>query len=295
MNLLRSIKNLVAPQPQRRIRSEQQSRPEVLETRTLLSNVTVSVKNGDLLVQGDKANNQIRLAGSSNGSVIVSGLNGTTINGSMYSRTYRVQDDVRLAFNKGGNNKVLLEEVVADDLSYKGGHGRDQLGVRYGSLNDVSVKTSGGNDTVLFQTVQGIDSININTGHGRDDIGVAGISGNVTINSGHGNDGVLVVGGAQGSGNIKTGGGKDYLALYSTAFSRDVNVKTGHGSDEVWVTNTTIGGKLNVHGGGDSDALMIDGSSISSTSRKSIESNSISNAFGKASDVSDRLTDIWNY
>ena len=278
-----------------RSRQSQHSQPEALECRTLLSNVTVSIKKGDLIVQGDSGNNQIRIAGSGTGTVTVSGLNGTTINGSMYTRFYRVRDDVRLAFNRGGNNKVLLDGVTADDLSYKGGHGRDELGVRSGSLDDVSVKTAGGNDRVLFQSVDGVDSMNINTGHGRDDIGVAHSTRNLTINSGHGHDGVVVAGSQHRQVSIKTGGGNDYATLYSARVTGDVKVQTGHGSDEFWVYNSDISGALNVHGGGDSDAVMRESSSASSTSLKSVESNSIDNAFTKADDISDRLLAVWNY
>lgn len=289
--MINLLKNRLTPKSRRR---PAQSQPETLETRTLLSNVSVSIKKGDLIVQGDNANNRVRLVGNGNGTVIVSGLSGTTVNGSMYSQSFRVRDDVRLAFNKGGNNKVLLDRVDADDLSYKGGHGRDELGVRYGSLNDVSVKTAGGNDKVLFQFVDGIDSMNINTGHGRDDIGIASAGRSLNINSGHGHDSVLVVS-PQDNATIKTSGGNDYVALYNTRFSGNVKVQTGHGADELWVVGTTIGGTLNAHGGGDSDAEMIEVSSIGSTSLKSFEFDSIDNAYGKALDASDRLTAIWLY
>jgi hypothetical protein len=297
MNLLETLKKSIARKPRRGGQYRADSQPEVLETRALLSNVSVTPAGGDLVVQGDSNNNEIQIIRYSSRQVDVVGLNGTRVNGSTTTQRFALSDDLRISLTKGGNNKVSVYSVNADDLTFKSGHGNDWLGVFSGTLNNASVKTSGGADRVEFR-LGSIDNLSINTGHGNDDIGVqsASITGNLKLNSGSGRDGVLVAGSSVGgSTSIKTGSGNDALFLYSSAFGGRVTAKTGHGQDEAWVTSSSLGNGLNIHAGGGTDRVQVDSNNQVSGSRtiKSEEFNTVFAPLDKAVVLAERLNEIF--
>ena len=125
-SLTTKVANLVA-QPRRR-RSAISSQPsEALEDRVLLSNVTVELRSGDLVIEGDEGDNAVTVSQQGLGFIRVQGHNGTTINGSSFTQYLNagvVQDDIRADFTAGGNNTLKIDGLrIGDDVVYRGGDG----------------------------------------------------------------------------------------------------------------------------------------------------------------------------
>lgn len=204
----------------RRRRSNPQ--PEVLEQRALLSNVTVSFKNGDVLVKGDSGDNTIEVT-QEDGTLWVRGSNGTTVNGyaaSGYGNANFpfVPDDVKLIFSKGGKNEVHVDVDVGDDVLFKGGRDADLFSYTGVIGDDLKVVTSNGDDLVSLR-------------------------GNI------------------GNTRVATGGGDDLVGVEDSVFRENLNVKTGSGDDLVEVEDPGVQGVFNINFGSGNDDFTQPGAS----------------------------------
>lgn len=269
---------------------------ESLETRALLSNVTVSFKGGDLIVKGDHQSNDIRVTSTPGSGTSVTGHNGTTVNGGSSFMSYNaIDDDLRLSMG-GGNNHVVVTADLPGTLQFKSSHGNDQFGVLYGTYGSISAKTSGGNDMVVIvpQNVNG--SVNVNTGHGNDGVGIAGsISGSLTVNSGHGRDGVLFDGLATGNLNLKTGSGQDEVFIRNTTANGNFKAHLGHGNDEMWIAQGSHQANSTIHGGGGTDNVE-QSTVVVNGERKisSVEGTSVPNELNRFYALAGQLNDVWD-
>src|SRR5262245_43598107 len=99
---------------------------ERLEERRLLAgNVTASVVNGNLVVSGDSASNDVVIAQTPSG-IVVLGQPGTTINGGASFTAVGVTGDVRVTLG-GGNDTLQAAVAVPRDLTIDLGSGDDAV------------------------------------------------------------------------------------------------------------------------------------------------------------------------
>jgi hypothetical protein len=269
MNRLRTLASkLVAKQPKRRSAVRDSAPTEALEDRVLLSNVTVELRNGDLVIEGDGNNNTVSIRQGFN-VMVVEGHDGTTINGFNLPQGIigsSVADDVRMNFSAGGNNKVLVRGLtIGDDVQYRGGSGQDQVAVTDGSIGgDVNMKTGDGADVAVVAGLEMDGKVTVNTGGGSDRVVVGGDLMRVQANvkTGGGRDQV-VLGGFEGGAEatVKTGKSNDAVFIFDADLDR-LNVNMGSGRDDVWMTNVNTAQQSKFKGGSDVDQIEFDNSNV---------------------------------
>ncbi|MGI9517150.1 MAG: FKBP-type peptidyl-prolyl cis-trans isomerase [Pirellulaceae bacterium] len=193
-----------------------------LEPRQMLAgDVTVVVDMGQLIITGDGEANQIEVTGTRRGSATVTGLNGTTINGS---------DSPFRALTPGLRGAEI-------DL----GGGDDEATIRGARLmQGMTVDGGAGNDGIFVDN--------------------SSLRGNLQIDAGEGNnvveiDRVFVVGNSE----IRSGGGNDFVSILAHAVIGSLTIDTGAGSDVLAVDNVGVLGSANVDMGADNDQVLIAG------------------------------------
>ena len=101
---------------------------ERLEKRCLLAgNVVVSLEGSTLLVAGDQLSNQIDVAQNSNGEVVFTGRDSTTINGLAEFTFNQTFDRTRFELNDGSDEVTLNVFEGGRELRFLGGDGDDRL------------------------------------------------------------------------------------------------------------------------------------------------------------------------
>jgi hypothetical protein len=164
-------------------------------------NVLVSVTNGNLVVQGDGADNDIIVVESG-----VVGRAGTTVNGERGAFfPDGVTNDIRLSM-KGGNDFVRIELpgtnfAIANDLVIRMGEGDDSIELlQTRAPNETRIYTEEGNDIVFIDGVtrftqffrsEFLGKFLLSTGLGQDlfEFHNATFHGQVDVRLGGGNDG----------------------------------------------------------------------------------------------------------
>ena len=176
--------------------------PEPLEDRTNPSgNVTVIQEGGVLHVWGDGGNNRVWLAGAGENTVVITPLNGTTVNG---TRTQLWYTGIEFAYD------VRLHDghdfVLASGLTGSAG---------------LFIDSGSSNDGVALEHLD-LDGVLVNTGAGNDTIHLGGGKFNwAAFNLGVGDDRMNVFGTAFGGSAFVGGAGTDSLAVMSVKWRED--------------------------------------------------------------------------
>jgi len=264
-----------------------------LESRQLMAgDVHVSVTGtGDLLVQGDGnilGNNvaifqSVTQGTADPGRFFVSGLNGTTINGSASGSFFtgvnhdvvinlggagpdhvnlgdgvsdfhfNVPNDLRINMGGGANGVTINGITVRDDATITTGSGRDTVDVHGarigvaggvdGGLNDFTINTGNGSDVVRMRNFFARHNLNINAG-GLLDLGTDLVD--------------LAIGNVGNDTSISTGGGRDRVLVEDqVGVNHNLNISTGADIDLVRIHNSEAGNRLSVNLGAASDRLEI--------------------------------------
>ncbi len=191
----------------------------------LANNVGATVEGELLVVAGDNVGNQISISRTAAGDVVVSGQNGTLINGRTSVRFPRLQLNAAEIRMGGGNDVVTLRGLqIANDLYVELGDGDDRLTAPAASPvivgGNVAIEGGAGNDTVRTESMLvGLDYY-IDGGLGvlnATAIEIA-VGYNVTIIGDEAND---------------------FVTLTSVAAGGDILVETKGGSDRVTMTTVS--------------------------------------------------------
>jgi hypothetical protein len=137
-------------------------------------NVTVRVDGGgNLIIEGDRADNEIGIHPYAIGAGTVSGLGSTLVNGQAIAEFTGVSGDFRILM-RGGNDRVEVSDGdgnhVPEDLEVDLGPGNDSLLVQNFFIHDdLDVRGNSGDDTIeLAQTVFVDGETDIRTSAGDD-------------------------------------------------------------------------------------------------------------------------------
>jgi hypothetical protein len=189
------------------------------------NNVGARVEGSLLVVAGDNLGNQIVISRNAAGDVLVTGQNGTLVNGKASERFARLQLNAAEILMGGGNDVLTLRGLqIANDLFVNLGDGADRLvspaaaPVTVGA--NVSIEGASGNDTIRTEGLMVGQDYYIDGG-----IGVL----NATIINSTAGFNVTVIG----------DDANDIVTLSQVAAGGEISVETKGGSDRVTMTTIT--------------------------------------------------------
>lgn len=217
---------------------------ESLESRTVLAgDVTASVTNGFLVLNGDSGDNRIAITQSANGGIQISALDGTTINGQAGPVSLgNVTQGARINLGSG-DDLLQLTGDASSPLTFAGttnidlGNGDDEL--QFSNFNAATLLVQGGNGEDSILAARDFDDANATVGSGLT------VSGTTVVQSGNGDDLVSLQNSTLGSLTfINAGNGADVLDVRSTA-GRLALLLGGNGSDTLHLAGNTLSNVFN--------------------------------------------------
>ena len=258
-----------------RRKSSSHLRFESLENRiNMAGNVTTSVFFNSLFINGSSGNDQISIAPQAGGKVVVTGLNGTTVNGNASATLNGVLHATTIAL-RGGNDTVninggtYLGSVIVADKA-----GSNTVNVNNATVTGSLIITAASQDgnTVAVNGGSVVGNFGIYTGNGVDDIDVTGVrvSTAAQVVSGGGSDNVRISGSTVANSMVvdtglrlgqSTQADDDIVTLSGNTFSR-LTLTTGTGSDTVTMSNVHVLNRVQVSTGAGADNVTISGSTF---------------------------------
>ncbi len=181
----------------------------------------VQASFGEVLsLRGDAAGNSVRITQNSQGTVVIQGLDGTTINGRS-----------SVSFNGSGLEKT--------DLRLFGGADRlEIIGLRVSV--DHNIEMGQGNDTVILNGVSSGVNTSVKTDDGADRVTATGVrtGSDFYIETGQGSSNIAVSSTTVGKTLTIIGGDSvDVVAVSGTTTREDLNVEAKKGDDRVTLTS----------------------------------------------------------
>ena len=201
---------------------------EKLETREMLAgDVDVIVRDGDVFVRGDSQDNSIEVTLDSDGRLIVTGLDGTTVNN---GETGITANNLTIRM-RGGDDQVIVQTDanlnIANDLSIFGNGGDDRIELKSGVGGETIVEAGSGRNSIMTENFFPDGDVLIGSGCGSD---------NILITLVQSNDIEFVV---------KTRGGADSIDVISSNFNT-LDIETAGGNDSVRIAAEAIDVPLQV-------------------------------------------------
>ncbi|MBX7165628.1 MAG: hypothetical protein K1X74_04710 [Pirellulales bacterium] len=200
---------------------------ESLERRALMAgDVTAQVIHGALVIEGDKADNQIILSNTAEGALSVQGLGDTTINGDLaaFTTTARIAS-INVRLGEGADRLEVQGLAFRGNLNASLGKGDDSASIAQSAIDGfVSINAGADNDTLAIGTNPLVSPT-----------GAAAIPENVQL----------------GSLSLALGEGANVLSVTGTQIRRDLLVQAGSGADRL---------SLGLFGGPSASALVDDAS-----------------------------------
>jgi hypothetical protein len=237
------------------------------------NNVQALLEGSLLKVVGDNAANSVLISRTATGDVIVSGRNGTTVNGVASARFPRLQLNAAEIRMEGGNDFVTLRGIqTGNDLYINLGAGADRLNttapVTVGA--NLTIEGEGGADNIqltdltafedifidggldaLTATLSGLDAgkgLTIVSDAARDVITLTNsmVTDFLSIESKAGNNSVSISGVIALAAFISAEQGADVVTVQGLLTAEDVGIFTGPGNDTVNLTDVDSGKSMTV-------------------------------------------------
>jgi hypothetical protein len=236
----------------------------------MAGDVFVAIEGELLRVEGDNLANQVTLAQSSTGDLVVSGQNGTTINGLPSVRFARPVINAAEIRMEGGDDAVVLRGLrVANDLFVDLGAGNDRLTSPATAPISVGANAliygEAGNDTVQLNRAKVFEDLYIDGGIGAltATITNSSIDKSMAIVGDEANDSISVVGSTVGLDlSIETKGGSDTVRVSQLqAFNLLINTDSNGavGRDVVNISNASVVEDIGVFTGAGDDVVRMTG------------------------------------
>lgn len=256
--------------------------------------INVQVVNGNLQITGDSSANAVEVQGTGNpGQFTIIGLNNGTVassiagssNGSL--TVTGVTGSVLIDFSQGGNDIIRLDNVlVPGSVIITTGGGNDDIRLGQAALNqitgDLSINAGDGANVLLVANTFVMGNQTIVSGSGNDQITTFGgftgkdltitagagddliqqtqvpVVGKWTLNGGDGNDLISVVmGGSTGAAVFSGGAGIDYLAMVSSNLKSTLTLDGGEGNNTIIVSNSIATGAIYFVSGSGADTQSL--------------------------------------
>ena len=227
---------------------------ESLESRRLLAGIVAAEINnaGDLIISGDRDDNDLEVDIDVFGNVSIEGRNGTVIDEGNLA-TSQVSGDIRINL-RGGNDELVLSTgqgaFAFENLVAQMGTGNDYFGlIDFAATGGVTVVSGAGEDVTNIREGEIDGDVRISSGGGHDinSVGTNTVLRNLSMHSGAGNDDNYFYGAiAHGRITITTGRGNDAFEATSacsgcTADSpQPFSVRTGSGDDLVYARDMSV-------------------------------------------------------
>jgi hypothetical protein len=250
---------------------------EQFEVRLLpAGNVIATVVGDNLVLSGDAEDNSVRIE-ISGGNVVVTGLDGTTINGDpdfeAVTGSTSVSGDVVANLGRGDDKLAIGDDVVVEgDLRVTDAKGATTLGLRNVEIQgDLLVKTGRGSDAVSLVDTTIAGDAKIATHRGKDFVSLlqSTVTGSIEVLTGRGTDGVVIDDSElSSSARLKTGRGRDAALIRQTTIAEDLSARTGRGADFLMLQDATVEGETEalMQQGGDAfvtqDTVEFKGSAV---------------------------------
>jgi hypothetical protein len=234
----------------------------------LANNVAARVEGSLLVIAGDNVANQIVVARNAAGDVVVTGQNGTRVNGVASARFPRLALNAAEMQLGGGNDVVTLRGLqIANDLFLNLGDGADRLTIPAAASvtvgGSLAIEGAGGNDTIRTEGVIVGQDLYIDGGIGVLNATVSGavVGFNVSLIGDDAND-VITVSSLAAGGDIfvEAKGGSDRVSLTTVealliGISADANAIVG--ADRVTLIEVSTMEDLGIFTGPGNDIVQL--------------------------------------
>jgi hypothetical protein len=241
---------------------------QTLENRQLMAgNVAASVQNHNLVLTGDQQDNNIQVAQVGQSDYLITGLNGTKVNGHSSQTFHSVTGDVNANF-KDGNDTLTFGTGTAGEstgaavilprnLTVNMGNGTNQFALYATSVRGKFSLTGGnGSDSAVFaESNIGISSVN--SGKNDATINLGGGSNTLTMNYTQVERDLNILDQASNGDNLALNGGNVGRYLYA---------ETGNGADKVQLDEMEIGSLFSLKTNGGNDTVILGGYDNTNTS-----------------------------
>lgn len=227
---------------------------ECLETRALLSVVTVTTVGGVISLSGDAGDHTVNAAVVNLGNAAIPNLELTGTGNT--------------TFTFGNTTNVTTLDIPLSQI---------------GTINGLNITMQGGNDTVTFDatnlgTING--NVTANLGNGTNALtfnnatGNSAITGKMFVEGGSGNDTVQMTGDTVQALSIKTGDGIDAVTLATLTINGNLTTVLGNGAgDSMTFNNSTVSGSAAVTAGNGGDTIQMTGDTFQTLSIKTGDGN----------------------
>jgi cyclophilin family peptidyl-prolyl cis-trans isomerase len=256
------------PNRSRRQRIPQVADVQNLEPRLLLTgDVTAVIEDGNLVIEGDAAANQLELT-YFKGDVSIRSRQGTRINGQT-GRTVLIEDTDTIPGNvmvtlQGGHDEFLVSRdlKIEGDLTVRGGIGNDTFGMLRTEVGGyLKVLMGSGRDAVSIDDVSvSGDFASIRGNNGRDSLRIVDsvFAPELLVSTGRGHDDVAIeMVRTDGNATVLTGEHDDHVSITSGRFKAGLEVVTSVGEDTVQILDTRVATETSIGLGADNDQLSL--------------------------------------
>jgi cyclophilin family peptidyl-prolyl cis-trans isomerase len=242
---------------------------ECLEGRQLLAgNIDVLQSGDNVFLFGDDLANNAELE-VSNGNLVLTGNDGTTINGgsspfTIRSGSTRIDGSLNVRLFAGNDTFVLRGQLtIGDHLKVNAGSGDDSLGVENATIEDNLWLLAGdGNDQVAWRNTTVGDWAHLNLGDGDDTVSAQAVAvgDHLIIVGGRGAEAIVLEQSTIGDHLIAIGGsGNDTFSIVGSTLRKHLIAPLGSSDDFMSLDGTTVSGKLIAVGGQDDDSVVLNG------------------------------------
>jgi hypothetical protein len=241
--------------PKVRTRWRARTSAEQFEVRLLpAGNVVATIVGDNLVLAGDAQDNSVRIE-IDGGNVIVTGLDGTTINGDAdfeaVTGSTSIAGDLVAQLGKGNDTLVIGDDVVVEgDVRVSDKSGATTLGMRSVEIQgDLLVNTGRKDDRISLvdTTIGGVAKIATHRGKDLVSLLQTTVTGAVDIGTGRGKDGIVIDDSElSASARLRTGQGRDAALIRGTTIAEDLSARTGRGRDFLMLQDATVEGETEV-------------------------------------------------
>ena len=231
-------------------------------TSAMANNVTVRTEANEIIVRGDAASNDISVSQNANGNLVVTGNNGTRVNGRSSFTSSRRFVHVEILMGSGDDIVRLQTLNVPGDLGvYLGPGNNEVIGTSMGNIVGRSLDIYGGNqrDSVSLANWAVVGSIDIDLFNGPSVVSVESsiVGGSLDVYGGDEADSVTLTDvSVELDIDVESFGARDVINV-SASDARALDIVAGSGSDSIDVSDVSLRTDLEILSGSGNDTVTV--------------------------------------